>query len=591
MTWYIFWFCSVLALLASVVAFYMAIRNKYDKIKPIYLLIAGVFSSCLLMVFPVHLCAFSGDPLSWIKALFVSAQDAVQFFTADADHSIIADNTACLSGWIEEGYEVLVSVLIISAPILTFSFVLSFFKGITAQLRYWFHAAADTYVFSEINQNSVSLAESIYKENNDAILIFANLPKEEDQTIEELLDRVKAINAICFRNDISQIKLKEKSQETKTYFFAMCDDESKSISQALQIIPKYRHRKNSMVFLFSSDIESELILNNLDKGCLIVRRINPRNAFMIHMLSSEGKRLFDTALPLEGKEKEISVLLLGLGQFGQEILKALAWYCQMDDYTLRIHAFDKDKQAEDKITAMCPELMGKEYNGVRREGEAFYDIHIHPYDVDTASFKDKVREIGRISYAFVSLGNDSLNITTAVNLRVLFEQMGIHPEIVAVVTDPEKCTALAHAVAQNDMPYKIRFVGDAKTIYSSDVIINSELEKEALELHKRYQENKSAYGFYEFEYNYKSSMASVIHYGARKHCKIPGAGKSELEITPEERKTIEALEHKRWNAYMRAVGFINGETKNLLGKTHPNLVEYGKLSPDTQRIDSRVGIK
>ena len=590
MIWYIFWFLSVLVLAATAVVFSKAIRSKEEKIKPIYLLIAGVFLSCLLMIFPVHYVDLYCEWGTCLKALLVSAQDSIQFFTADADHSLIAEGTANLSGWIKEAYGFLCAMLIISAPLLTFGFVLSFFKGFTAQVRYLFHCAENTYVFSEINQNSVSLAESIHAENAKAILIFANTPKEEEGDIEDLLSRLKEIHAICFQEDISKIHLKQKTNGKETYFFAMCNDESRSLSCVLQLVQKYKGRENTRIFLFSSDIESELILNNLDKGDLIIRRINPKNAFMIHMLSSEGTLLFDSAIPQNDGQKEISALILGTGQFGKEILKGLVWYCQMDNYLLRIHAFDKDPNAQDQITAMCPELMDEKYNGIHTKEEAFYDIKVDSCDVNTATFREKVRKIGNISYAFVSLGNDSLNITTAVNLRMLFEQLNIHPEITAVVTDPEKCAALAHAADRNGTPYKIRFVGDATTIYSSSVIINSKLEHEALELHKRYNKG-NPYGFYEFEYNYKSSMASVIHYEARKHCKIPGAGKSDMEVTPEDRETIEALEHKRWNAYMRAEGFIRGDVKNELGKMHPSLVDYGALSPEMRQIDSRIAIK
>lgn len=590
MFWYIFWFCSVLVLLSAIGAFVVVMRNKEQKIKPIYLLIAGVFLSCLLMIFPVHYADLYCEWGTCLKALLVSAQDSIQFFTADADHSLIAEGTANLSGWIKEAYGFLCAVLIISAPVLTFGFVLSFFKGFTAQLRYLFHPTEDTYVFSEINQNSVSLAESIYAKNSQAILLFANTPKEDDSAVEDLLRRLKNIHAICVKSDIPKIRLKKKTNGKETYFFAMCDEESRSISQVLQLIPQYKARPSTKVFLFSSDIESELVLNNLDHGNLIVRRINPRNAFLVHLLSSEGTRLFDSAIPTEGKQKEISALVLGTGQFGTEILKGLVWYCQMDDYTLRIHAFDKAENAKDQFTALCPELMDDKYNGVRLEGEAFYHINIQSCDITTETFKNKVREIGQISYAFVSLGSDSLNITTAVNLRVLFEQMGIHPEITAVVTDPEKCAALANAKNWKDMPYNIRFVGDAKTIYSTDVIINSKLEKDALELHKRYNKGDPK-GFYEFEYNYRSSMASVIHYEARKHCKIPGAGKSDAQLTQTERDAIGALEHKRWNAYTRSEGFIHGEVRNDLGKIHPSLVKYEQLSPEMKEKDYRVGIK
>lgn len=595
MMWYISWCLSFAALLLGVIASWVYGKRKERKIKPFFILFTGVFLSSVFMIYPIYRDAFNGDLAAAFKALVISIQNTIQFFTADSDYGLISDNITGLTGWLKDAYALLGTVLIILAPVLTFGFVLSFFKGVTAQIKYAFHSSADTYVFSEINQNTVSLAESIRAENPKAIIIFANAPQEEEQINDDLLDRIKQLHVICNKKDISLIKLRANRANKKTFFFALCDDESQSISEVLQLIPKYRNRTNTTIYLFSTSVESELILNNLDKGSLVVRRINPLTSFVNHVLSSEGEVLFDKAIDNGKNNQDISALILGAGQLGTEMLKALTWYCQMDNYRFKVNAFDIDESSKDRIAAQCPELLCEKYNGVFVEGEAFYQIDIHACDVNTESFRNKVRKIGNISFAFVSLGNDSLNITAAVNLRILFEQMRIHPVIMAVVSNPEKSAALTGAKDKNGTPYDIQFVGDAKTIYSATVIINPELEKDALELHKRYN-NGDPYGFYEFEYNYKSSMASVIHFDIRKKLGIPGAGKVDADLSDSERETIETLEHKRWNAYMRSEGFIysgskDKKSRNDLGKMHHNLVVFDELSDEDKRKDSRVGTK
>lgn len=593
MMWYISWSLSLVSLLFAIAfAWYCGIK-RISKFKSLYVLLVGVFLSSVFMIYPIYRDAFNDDLAAAFKALIISVQNTIQFFTADSDYGLISDNITELSGWLRDAYALLGTVLIILAPILTFGFVLSFFKGVTAKLKYFFQSAADTYVFSEINQNTVSLAESIRAGEKKAIIIFANAPQEEEQIDDDILDRIKRLRAICDKKDISLIKLKRDRANKKTFFFALCADESQSISEVLQLIPKYRNRANTSIYLFSTNIESELMLNNLDKGALVVRRINPLTSFVSHILSSQGKVLFDKALNNGDNIQEISAIILGAGQLGTEMLKALTWYCQMDNYQFKVNVFDIEASTKDRIAAQCPELLSERYNGVYVDGEAFYQIHIHTCNVNTESFKDKVRKIGNISFAFVSLGNDNLNISAAVNLRILFEQMHIRPEIMAVVSNPEKCAALAGAKDKNGTPYDIQFVGDAKTLYSVAVIINPELEKEAWELHKRYN-NGNPYGFYEFEYNYKSSMASVIHFNIREKLGIPGAGKSDADLSDSERETIEALEHKRWNAYMRSEGFIysgskDKKSRNDLGKMHHNLVVFDELSDEDKRKDSRVG--
>ena len=66
------------------------------------------------------------------------------------------------------------------------------------------------------------------------------------------------------------------------------------------------------------------------------------------------------------------------------------------------------------------------------------------------------------------------------------------------------------------------------------------------------------------------------------------------DLTPAEKEGIETLEHKRWNAYMRAEGYIfSGSTdkssRNDLGKMHHDLVDFASLTEEEKRKDSDIG--
>lgn len=592
--WITCWWLSLAVLVAAAGGMALAICRKSSRIKPLYILLGGVFLSAAVLIFPIYRDGFDGDLGAAVKAILLSVHDTIQFFTADSDYGALVDGTAALPGWLPAAYSWLGTVLLVLAPVLTFGFVLSFFEGVTARLTLWLHLPADTYVFSEINDRAVSLAESIRADDRQAIVVFTNMPKDEEKIDDDLLGRVKAVGAVCFRSDISLVHVKRATADKKTVFFTICENEAESISETLQLIRRYKERENAFIYLFSHSVESELILNNVDKGKLKVRRIDPIHSLVNHILETEGHRLFDAAAPA-GDGRTITAVVVGLGALGSEMLRALAWYCQMDGYTLNIYGIDKDPVAADRLRAQCPELLDERYNGVRKPGEAFYNVQFRICEAGTGAFRQAIKEIGNITYALVALGDDSLNVSTAVELRVLFEQMHIHPPVLAVVGDAEKSAALTGAADRNGTPYDIGFIADRRTVYSQDVIINSALEQEALALHKRYN-NGDEYGFYEFEYNYKSSMASVIHYRAREHCHIAGAGKPESALTPDERDTIEKLEHCRWNAYMRAEGFVysgspDRASRNDLGRMHHNLVEFEELSDDDKRKDSRVGAK
>jgi len=248
--------------------------------------------------------------------------------------------------------------------------------------------------------------------------------------------------------------------------------------------------------------------------------------------------------------------------------------------------------AEEKFVALAPELMSSDYNGVDVEGEAQYQITIHPdVDVQTITFADKISKITNASYVFVALGNDDMNINTAVNLRMYFERIKIHPVIQAVVYNSQQRKALEGIANYRGQAYDIEFVGDIESSYTEDVIIDSELEDDALKRHLKWGKEEE---FWTYEYNYRSSMASAIHMKARVKCGIPGADKKEADLSDEERTIIETLEHRRWNAYMRAQGYIfSGSTdkssRNDLAKMHHDLVDYSSLTEEVKRLDSKVG--
>ena len=63
-----------------------------------------------------------------------------------------------------------------------------------------------------------------------------------------------------------------------------------------------------------------------------------------------------------------------------------------------------------------------------------------------------------------------------------------------------------------------------------------------------------------------------------------------------ESKIIGALEHRRWNAYMRSEGYIfSGSTdessRNDLAKMHHDLVDFSSLTEEEKRKDRKVATK
>jgi hypothetical protein len=281
-------------------------------------------------------------------------------------------------------------------------------------------------------------------------------------------------------------------------------------------------------------------------------------------------------------------MIVGMGKYGTEMLKALSWYCQMDGYTLNLYGVDRDEAAEDKFAALCPELMSEKYNGVFVPGESRYTIKVFSgVDTATRTFIELVRSLPQLTYVFVALGDDEDNINCAANIRMLCERCGSKPVIRTVVYSTEENEALDDVRNYRGQPYGIFAIGDLESSCSEEILMGSELEQLALQRHLKWGQEEE---FWQYEYNYRSSMASAIHMQARVDCGIPGAEKEESQLSEEERDIIEKLEHRRWNAYMRSEGYVYGGTiepegRYDLAKQHNCLVTFEDLPEKEQKKD------
>ena len=369
------------------------------------------------------------------------------------------------------------------------------------------------------------------------------------------------------------------------------------MNQALDIIEKMRYRDNTNLYVFSTRVEAEVLLTKAFRGGdpkkgdtkIKVRRVNEVQSLISRNLYEFGyENIFKSAYDENGIKK-INAVVVGMGKHGTEMTKALAWFCQMDGYQVSINAFDAFPNARDVFVSRCPELMSPKHNGVIDiDGEAKYHITIHDgIDVRTNTFDSILEGLPRTTYVFVALGDDEENISAAIKLRSFFARMGCKPVIQAIVYNSDKKEALCGITNFKGESYDVDFIGDMKTSYSEDVILDSDVEEVALARHLRWGKESD---FWQYDYNYKSSIASAIHKEMKIKCGIPGITKDKEDRTDEELWNIRKLEHCRWNAYMRSEGYVYSgsvqkSTRNDLAKMHYCLVPFYDLPYEEQIKD------
>ena len=593
MIWKICFALSVFALTATFVTVLILNFNKRRKfMTKMHVLFFGFFLSLFLLFIPICFTDAGGGRPSFLKSLLMTINRTLRAFSlSDINHT----NESMRQGnEIFEIYADYMSTVCFFCPFLTVGYLMSFFTRIREFIQFNLAYFKDIYVFSELNHKSLALAEDIFENTERAKIIFTGVSDSDRKANNSLFQSAERLNAICLNSAVQAVKFSRHSRSAEIFFYAIKTDVKENLIDALGLINTYRDRANTDLYVFSDSIESEIALSDADKGVIQVRRVDESRTLINNYLYEKGQKIFEGAGPERDGVRQIHAVIVGLGKIGSGMLKALAWYCQMDGYRLKITAFDKDGGIADRLLSECPELLDSEHNKVDIEGESYYDITIHPgAQIGTESFYSQAGALSDATFVFISLGDDDSNVRTAIDLRKVYERAGIKPSITAVLYDSVKKKMIENAVNFKKMPYSIEYIGDFNSIYSKAVIMNSELEQAALYTHMSYYDEKE---FWNYEYNYSSSIATTIHNKAKILCGIPGAGKDPAELSDEVIMNISLLEHKRWNAYMRSQGYIysgslDSSSRNDLAKIHHNLVPFAMLNNEDVLKDTKIVLK
>lgn len=430
--------CFVIALVIAAVIllgiFRLRKRTKWNSKGSLYLAIVGAF----LFTFTLLLPYFWQLNLPFWSRLMLTFHGTAQAFTFDIDGMTILETINAKSGAFYSLYCFLLSPMLLICPIFTISLLLTFVKNFWARVRLAFLRKKPIYVFSNLNEMSLSFASSIVSKEPRCAIVFCNAFAAEEESKPELLDRAQKLHAICFNKDASYLPINRTGllQKLRTicpkYFPKSCarpsdkttkrdvqsirfvmlgTDEGAELAQALELAKLYGDRNNTTVTLFSSSQASGSVIDSVQSSAVTIgekfiqqietdpeqlwkdatwrdsanldwgngfymQRIDPIRLFAVDTLSDADliAYLKETA----SEEKIISLMIVGLGGFGKRLLQTAVWMYQVQGYTLHINVFDKREEREVKqvLEAECPELLIHDLS--TRPGDASHDIRIFP---------------------------------------------------------------------------------------------------------------------------------------------------------------------------------------------------------------------
>lgn len=578
----------ILIITALAVAFIPKKLMVSSKINKIYFILTGVFLSIFaVMLYVDNKPLVYGSETTIFLALFHTVQIMLAGYDFEFLHEAFVFSTAPFS----TPY-IYMAFLFVLAPICTFSFVLSFFKSITSYIKFLFFWKRDTYILSNLSEKSVALANSIHSKFPKAIIIFTNV-FANTETEYDLLDEVNLINGLVFKSDIFDFGIKMHSKKSKLSYFLIKENESDNLKDALNLIEKLNSREKTEMYVFSTSKEGELLLDSADFGKAKVRRVN-ENQMLAYSIINDEKTMITKDVTIKDDKKIISTLVVGFGGYGEEITKSLLWCGQLPGYELEINVIDKSPKAESYFKAKCPEIF--KLNNNKELGETIYSLNFfNEVDVSSYEFTETLKKLSNTSVVYVSLGNDELNIETAISIRILFERMGIYPKIRAIVFSDVKNKTIVQKglINYKEDNYDIEIIGNISSRYDYDKIVNEKIEEKAIKYHyawaydsdmseedlKKTIENETK-KFNQIEYYRNSSIATAIHDTYRKSENIP-------------EKNAIVYEHIRWNAYMRTEGYIfsgsyDKKTRNDRAKMHHDLVKQEILNDKDITKDKKM---
>ena len=505
-------------------------------------LVAAVFTGLVIIGFPLSFRDYSSTYPSaatiWlvVTSLLQSMQNALRTFVLDGSWSELLPS--------EEGdinlpmFTTLVGLTLnVVAPMLTFSAILSLFKEITSKIRVHFMASGNQplFLFSELNSDTIFLAEDIRRIYPRASLVYTDVYPEDDEANYELRERADKLRAVMLRTDISELEIKDRKPLTE--YFLLGHDEKENVMQARKLCIRNKGRTNNGIYVKAARKGHDMIIDsltasldiaeNLEKadanhwdyetlksrirngGILRLRRVDPD----VQTAWREIPKMQCIRDAFAGVSKSagdtLSILVFADTHLSFTFIKTLLWFCQSDKFRLELNiVYADDMKVQDTILSgttgeklnvrsllefECPDIIRT--NRMDREGDAFYDIEfIGSSKFESGDFQMKLirtaqgkeeqsalaERLLRTDAVITDRGSDGDTLETAVLLRTIFERIEKKPEIYALCADEDEIlkdiNMHNNIVTYKDQSYDLRFIGKRSDTHTYENIKNTDEE-------------------------------------------------------------------------------------------------------------------
>lgn len=554
-------------------------KNRRDLSRALLIFVIGIIVLDCILLLPMIL----GEMLDG-KNPVLAFLYTLQICSMNANYDVFVNASEGISSTL---FRYLFLALNVLSPLAFAGFIASFFKGAISTIKYvLFSCISDVCYFSELNSNSLSFAKDIIKNKPKTLIVFCSSDFASEKEQQE------AYRHGCILFSKPETEFTGKSRHRR-YYFEISSNQDENLKNTQELLRKLRSSKRIAadkikIYMYSQQEEAALSLSSTDKKGMAVILVNRWRLAAYNLLFSEP--LYASLRP---GSKSMRILLVGSGKMGHELLKAALWAYQMGTQG-SITVIDKNAEwYRSRLRLECPEFFGNEYS------LSFFNA-----DVLTDNFEHILKEhCPEMDYIAVALGDDSLNIKTALYLRSFYlrtsQGFNCEPKICVHIDSDTKAFAARDFAAVdrekinrkgwsstslNAQNYGLTPFGMMSECYSYQFIVNSAVERIALNAHAAYEQmfsdgkesTSEILASYNLnEVNKNSNRANAIHllyklfllgYIVKPHREASDAEISQSAVLVDElsqklndEETLETLariEHDRWNAYMRGEGYI-----------------------------------
>lgn len=440
------------------------------------------------------------------------------------------------------------SLWTVGAAIVTFNIIILLAKEFSAYMSYWiWHPLSHIFVFSELNDKSITVAESIFfgyytqtkelhneeKRNKYCTLygkgrprfFFCDAYSNNSEEFSELIARTWRIGAVIMKRDITELNIKRGARGNT--FYLIGEDEEENVSQAQKICRPNKKRINKgdlKVHVYASGSGYEKLIDD-SLNCIpeapnskedlktktTVRRMDEHSRFALDFFWEHGNEFFKSLRRSEDAAPvTIRVAFLGFGDYAVELFKTLCSLGQFPKCRLIIYIFDKDGNAHEKTSKDLEVLLGQKSNigtqnedrsakermDVKYHDKPYYELYFKPLNVEARSKLDKccVEVEHPFTHFIVSLGDDARNFGVSTYLCQKLKRQNRTPFIYTILKNGE---LYSDSIKKIQNEYRNLFsIGNMRDRYAYWTIEQEELERLGSVVHYVYFWNKMIADFH-----------------------------------------------------------------------------------------------